>query len=320
MKTLIGFAGLALLAAGNYQLLKKFPVPGDGGWDYLTLDSAARRLYVSHGTEVNVLDADAGTVVGKISGTTGVHGIALVPEINRGFISNGQTNDVLVFDLKTLETISRLPAGKKPDAIFYDRATRRVIANNNGGDSSTIIDAAAGKVAGTIELGGAPESGAGDGKGKVFINLEDKNEAVKIDPVALKLEARWALKPCETPTAMAMDTATRRLFIGCRNKMTALVNADSGAVIATLPIGGGVDAAAFDAATKLVYFSNGDGTVNIFHEDSPDKLSPAGKLQTEPGAKTMALDPKTHNVFLSVAEREGRTIKPGTFHVLIFGR
>ena len=320
MKTLIGFAGLALLAAGNYQLLKKVPVPGDGGWDYLTLDAAARRLYVSHGTEVNVLDADAGTVVGKIGGTAGVHGIALVPEINRGFISNGQTNDVLVFDLKTLETVSRLPAGKKPDAIFYDRATRRVIANNNGGDSSTIIDAAAGKVAGTVELGGAPESGAGDGKGKVFINLEDKNEAVKIDPVALKLEARWALKPCETPTAMAMDTATRRLFIGCRNKLAALVNADTGAVVATLPIGGGVDAAAFDAATKLVYFSNGDGTVNIFHEDSPDKLSPAGNIQTQPGAKTMALDPKTHNVFLSVAEREGRTIKPGTFHVLIFGR
>jgi len=321
MKTLIGLAGLTLLAAaGNYHLLKKVPVPGNGGWDYLTLDTAARRLYVSHGTEVNVLDPDAGTVVGKITGLSGVHGIAVVPEINRGFISNGLTDDVAMFDLKTLEIVGRLPAGKKPDAIIYDRATKRVIADNNGGDSSTIIDAAGGKVAGTIELGGAPEFAAGDGKGKVFINLEDKSEVVKIDPIALKLEARWPLKPCQTPTGMAMDTATRRLFIGCRNKLMALVDADTGTVIVTLPIGGGVDAAAFDAATKLVYFSNGDGTVDIFHEDSPDHLSVAGKLQTEPGAKTMALDPKTHNIFLSVAEREEKKVKPDTFHVLIYGR
>ena len=179
----------------------------------------------------------------------------------------------------------RLPTGNKPDAIIYDRGTKRVIVNNNGGDSSTIIDAAAAKVTGTIDLGGAPESAAGDGKGKVFINLEDKSEAVKIDPMALKLEARWPLKPCETPTAMAMDTATRRLFIGCRNKLMALVNADTGAVVATLPIGGGVDAAAFDAATKLVYFSNGDGTVDIFHEDSPDKLSAAGKCRPSPARR-----------------------------------
>jgi len=321
MKTLIGLAGLTLLAAaGDYHLLKKVPVPGNGGWDYLTLDTAARRLYVSHGTEVNVLDPDAGTVVGKITGTSGVHGIAVVPEINRGFISNGTTDDVAMFDLKTLEIVGRLPAGKKPDAIIYDRFTKRVIADNNGGDSSTIIDAAGGKVTGTIDLGGAPEFAAGDGKGKVFINLEDKSEVVKIDPIALKLEARWPLKPCQTPTGMAMDTATRRLFIGCRNKLMALVDADTGRVIVTLPIGSGVDAAAFDAATKLVYFSNGDGTVDIFHEDSPDRLSVAGKLQTEPGAKTMALDPKTRNIFLSVAEREEKKVKPGTFHVLIYGR
>lgn len=320
MKTLIGLAGLTLLAAGNYHLLKKVPVPGNGGWDYLTLDTAARRLYVSHGTEVNVLDPDAGTVVGKIAGLSGVHGVAVVPEINRGFISNGTTNDVAMFDLKTLEIVGRLPAGNKPDAIIYDRATKRVIADNNGGDSSTIIDAAGGKVTGTIELGGAPEFAAGDGKGKVFINLEDKSEVVKIDPIALKLEARWPLKPCQTPTGMAMDTATRRLFIGCRNKLMAMVDADTGKVIVTLPIGAGVDAAAFDTATKLVYFSNGDGSVDIFHEDSPDRLSVVGKLQTEPGAKTMALDPKTHNIFLSAAEREEKKVKPDTFHVLIYGR
>ena len=320
MKTLIGLAGLTLLAAGNYTLLKKVPVPGNGGWDYLTLDTAARRLYVSHGTEVHVLDPDAGTVVGKITGLSGVHGVAVVPEINRGFISNGTTDDVAMFDLKTLKIVGRLPTGKKPDAIIYDRGTKRVIADNNGGDSSTIIDAAAGKVTGTIELGGAPEFAAGDGKGKVFINLEDKSEVVKIDPIALKLEARWPLKPCQTPTGMAMDTVTRRLFIGCRSKVMAMMDADTGKVIVTLPIGAGVDAAAFDPATKLVYFSNGDGSVDIFHEDSPDKLSVVGKLQTEPGAKTMALDPKTHNIFLSVSEREEKKVKPDTFHVLIYGR
>lgn len=321
MKKFIGLLGLALCAAaGDYHLLKKVPVPGNGGWDYLIVDTAARRLYVSHGTEVNVLDADRGTLVGKVAGTEGVHGIALAREFKRGFTSNGQTNDITVFNPDTLAATGRLPAGKKPDAIIYDPATKRVIVNNGGSDNSTIIDAAAGKVAGTVDLGGAPEFAAADGRGKVFINLEDKSEVVKIDPVALKLEGRWPLKPCEAPSAMAMDTATRRIFIGCRNHLAALVNADTGKVIATMPIGDHVDAAVFDPPTKTVFFSNGDGTVNIFHEDSPDRLSAAGKVQTEAGAKTMAFDPKTRNIFLSVAQREGRTIKPGTFHILIYGR
>ncbi|HYK92028.1 MAG TPA: YncE family protein [Acidobacteriota bacterium] len=312
-------SAFAIAADGPYKFIKKIPVGGDGGWDYLTMDSAARRLYVSHGSKVDVLDADADKVVGEVSKTPGVHGIAVVPEFNRGFVTCGQTNEVAIFDLKTMAVVSRVPAGKKPDAIIYDAALKRVIVNNNGGDSSTIINAADGKASGTIDLGGAPEFAAADGKGKVFINLEDKSETVKIDPISLKVEARWPLKPCETPSSMAMDTANRRLFIGCRNKLMAVVNADTGKVITTMPIGDHVDATVFEPATGRIFFSNGDGTVDIFHEDSPDRLSVVARLTTEAGAKTMALDPKTHRIFLSTADRDAKTVKPGSFHVLVYG-
>jgi len=318
--TVIALFGMALLGAAKYHLLTTIPVSGDGGFDYLTVDQANRRLYVSHGTQVDVLDADKGTIVGKIPDTRGVHGIAIASEFNRGFVSDGQSNDVTVFDLKTLEVVGHLPAGKKPDAIIYDPTTKRVIVNNGGSNSSTIINAADQKVTGTVDLGGGPEFASGDGTGKVFINLEDKSETVKIDPIALKLEERWPLKPCEEPSAMSMDTASRRIFVGCRNHMMAVLDADTGKVVTTMPIGDHVDAGYFEAATKLVFFSNGDGTVNVFHEDSPDRYSQVDKVTTERGAKTMAFDPKTHKIFLSVAEREGRTIKPGTFHVLVFGR
>src|SRR5215467_8698827 len=317
---LIALCSVALLGAIKYHLLMRIPIPGDGGFDYLTVDQANRRLYVSHGTQVDVLDADNGTIVGKIPDTRGVHGIAIASEFNRGFVSDGQTDDVTVFDLKTLAVVGHVPAGKKPDAIIYDPATKRVIVNNGGSNNSTIVNAADQKVAGTVDLGGGPEFASGDGKGKVFINLEDKSETVKIDPVALKLEKRWPLQPCEEPSAMAMDAASRRIFIGCRNHLMAVLDADTGKVVTTMPIGDHVDAGDFEAATKLVFFSNGDGTVNVFHEDSPDHYSEVDKVTTERGAKTMAFDPKTHKIFLSVAEREGRTIKPGTFHVLVFGR
>ncbi|MGC9971541.1 MAG: YncE family protein [Bryobacteraceae bacterium] len=320
-RVLMGLVALAAFAAATgYKLNQKIAIPGDGSWDYLTVDGSARRVYVSHGTEVNVLDADTGKLAGTLTGTLGVHGIALAREFNRGFISSGQTNDVAVFDLKTQEIVSRVTAGKKPDAIIYDRATKRVIVNNGGSASSTILNAADAKPEGDIELGGQPEFAAVDGKGKVFINLEDKNETVRIDPVQRKVEARWALKPCEAPSAMAMDRAARRLFIGCHNRMMAVVNADAGAVVQTLPIGERVDAAAFDRDAKLVFFSCGDGTVSVFHEDTPDRLTSVETLTTEPGAKTLALDSKTHNLFLSVAKREGKTIQPGTFHVLVYGR
>ncbi len=311
---------LLLAAATNYHLLQTLPLPGDGSWDYLTFDSEAQRLYVSHGTQVHVLDAAAGKLIDTIADTPGVHGIALAQEFGRGFISNGATNNVSLFDLKTLKVLSKVPAGKKPDAIIYDPASKRVIVNNNGGNSTTVLDAKTAKPTGTIELGGAPEFAAADGKGMVYLNLEDTNELVKIDPVALKVAARWPLKPCETPTGLAMDQSTHRLFVACRSKVMAVVDADSGKVITTMPIGAGTDAAVFDPKTKLVYCSNGDGTINVFHQDSADKYSAVETVKTEAGAKTMALDPKTSRIFTAAAQREGRAVKPGTFAVLVYGK
>ena len=313
-------------AAGGYRLLKKYPAPGDGGWDYLTVDAAARRLYVSHATQVHVLDLDSGAVLASIP-AQGAHGIALAPQAGRGFITNGTSDNVTMFDLKTWQAIGTVPAGKKPDAIVYDDATKRIFANNAGSASSTVIDAADGKVLGTVELGGGPESSVADGKGFVFTNLEDKSEMVKIDATAMTVVARWKLAPCEAPSSLGIDRATRRLFAGCRNHLMAMVDADSGKVIQTAEIGDHVDATAFDVETRMVYFSNGDGTVNIFHEDSPQRVNAVETVQTQSGAKTMALDPKTHQLFLSAAEyavsegqKKGKSMKPGSFAVLVFAR
>jgi YVTN family beta-propeller protein len=321
IRVIVGLlAATSLFGQTSYHLLKKISVPGDGGFDYLTVDSPAGRLYVSHGTQIEVIDTKTDAVVGKLPNTKGVHGVALVPGTHQGFTSNGAANDSTIFDLKTLTEIGHVPTGKKPDAIIYDAGSKRVIVNNGESDNATIIDPATGKATGTIPLGGAPEFAAGDGKGKVFINLEDKSEAVKVDPVALKVDARWPLKPCEAPSAMAIDTAANRLFIGCRNHLAAVVNPQTGKVVATMKIGDHVDAAAFDDSAKLLFFSNGDGTVNIFHEDSPDQYSLVQTLNTQAGAKTMALDPATHKIYLSVAERNGRIVKPGTFQVLVYGK
>ena len=234
-------------ADGNYHIIKKIPIPGQGGWDYLIVDDAARRLYVSHATQVEVLDVDSGTIVGKIPDTLGVHGIAIAPESGRGFVSDGQISTVTIFDLKTLSGIGKEPTGKKPDAIIYDSATSQVFAFNGGSDSATVISAADGKVAGTVDLGGGPEFAVADGNGYVFNNLEDKSQLVKINSRKLAVEQRWPLAPCESPSSMAMDRPNRRLFIGCRNKLMAVVDADSGKVITTVPIGEHVDATAFDS-------------------------------------------------------------------------
>src|SRR5579862_7643430 len=231
---------------GGYAIIKKIPIPGSGSWDYLTVDTGARRLYVSHGTQVEVVDIDSLSIVGNIPKTPGVHGIAIASDFGRGFVSNGQASTVLIFDLKTLKPIAEVPTGQKPDAIIYDPATHRVFAFNGGGNSATAIDAASGKVAGTVDLGGGPEYAAADGKGYVFNNLEDESQLLKINSHELKVEQRWPTAPCYSPSSMAMDQANRRLFLGCRSKVMAVVDADSGKVITTLPIGDHVDATAFD--------------------------------------------------------------------------
>jgi YVTN family beta-propeller protein len=304
---------IASAADADYRVIKKIPIPGQGSWDYLTVDEGARRLYVSHGTQVEVLDIDSGAVVGSIPKTPGVHGIAIATELGRGFVSNGQSSTVTIFDLKTLKPIAEVPTGQKPDAIIFDPATARIFAFNGGSNSATVIDAATGTVAGTIALGGGPEFAVADGKGFVYNNLEEENLVLKIDSHKLTVEKRWATAPCSSPSSMAMDRATRRLFIGCRSKVMAIMNADTGQVITTLPIGDHVDATAFNPEAKLIFNSNGEGSITVIREESPDKYSFVQTIKTLPRAKTMALDPKTGQLFLS-------TVESGQFEVLVVGK
>jgi len=318
---------VALAASPGYTLVKTIPLPGDGGWDYLIVDDAGRRVYVSHGDQVDVLDADTYETMGKVVDTKGVHGIALAPGLARGFTSNGKANTVTIFDLKSLKHLGEVKTGKNPDAIIYDPATNRVFAFNGRDNSATAIDAAAGTVAGTIELGGQPEFAVADGAGNVFVNLEDKSTLVKIDAQKLKVLERWPLAPGETPSSLAMDPKTHRLFVGCRNKLLIVVNAQTGKVVAKQPIGTRVDASAFDPETKLIFSSNGDGTVTVIHDDGEDKYSVVETIKTKVGSKTMALDAKTHKLFLPSADfkpgdnpRARPSMVPKTFALLVFGK
>ena len=280
-------AAVALAAAGpGYKVVNTFKVGGDGGWDYLIADAAARRLYVSRATHVIVLDIDSGKTVGDIADTPGVHGIALAPELGRGFTSNGREGTVSIFDLKTLATISKVKAGENPDAILYDPATKRVFTFNGRSQDSTAIDAAKGTVLGTIKLDGKPEFAASDGKGEIFVNIEDKSELTAIDANKLVVKSTWPLAPCESPSGLSMDRKNRRLFVGCENKMMAVVNADTGKVLATPAIGDGVDATTFDDETGLAFASCGEGVLTVVREESPEKFSVAENVPTQQGART----------------------------------
>lgn len=315
-------------APAAYHLIKKVVLGGEGAWDYLICDSAARRLYISRGTHVMVVDADSYAVVGDIPGTEGVHGIALAPEFGRGFTSNGRSNTVTIFDLKSLKILGTAPTGNGPDAILYDPASKRVFTFNGHGGDATAIEAETGKVAGTIPLEGKPEFAVADGSGSVYNNLEDKSTLVRIDSRKLTVTARWPLAPCEEPSGIAMDTRHHRLFVGCHNRMMAVVDADTGKVVATPAIGNGVDANAFDPGRQLAFSSNGEGSLTVVHEDSPTQFTEAARVPTQRGARTMALDQKTHNVFLVTAEfappaadrpHARPTPQPGTFTLLVFG-
>jgi DNA-binding beta-propeller fold protein YncE len=325
-------ANVAGAPAGGYHVKTKYKIGGEGGWDYAIADSDARRLYVSHGTQVEVLDLDSGAVVGKVADTPGVHGIAIASDLGRGFVSDGRTNKVTIFDLKTLHTTGEAATGKNPDAIIYDPASKRVFTFNGGSANATAIDAAKGTVAGTIELGGRPEFATADGEGHVYVNLEDKSAVVAIDSRNLTAGEKWPLAPCEEPSGMALDAKHHRLFIGCSNKMMAVVNAENGKVLATPATGDGVDANGFDPGTGLAFSSNGEGTLTVVHEDSPDKFSVVENVKTVRGARTMALDLKTHNVLLPCAEygpapaptadrpHPRPAVLPGTFAILVVGK
>lgn len=305
---------LGLFAAGasaaGYHVVKKVVLGGPEKWDYVLVDEAARRVYVTHMDQVNVLDADSGAEVGKIADLKGCHGVALVPKAGRGFITNGLSNSVTMFDLKTLQKLGEIPVGDKPDAIVYDAASGRVFAMNGEGDSATAIDPATGKAVGTFPLGKGPEFAVPDGAGNFFVNLEDEAKTLRVDSKTMKVTEAWPLAPCATPTGIAMDIAHARLFVGCRSKVLAVVNAETGKLVTTLPIGPHVDAAFFDAATAMVYLSTGDGAVSIYHEDTPDKYTLAETVKTLPGGRTMALDSKTLRIYVPAMDE-------GKFTVLI---
>lgn len=301
-------AGSAQAASGSsgYHVVKTIPIGGNGGWDYCVVDSAARRVYVSHGTHVVVLDADSGAVVGDIPNTLGVHGIALAPDLGRGFISAGRANTIIIFDLKTLKNLGTVKSGGlNPDAIYYDAGSKRVFAFNGRSSNAIAVNAADGKVAGMIPVGGKPEFAAGDDQGHVFVNIEDKSQLLEIDAQKLSVLHRWPLAGCKEPSGLAFDQKNRRLFSVCGNKKMVVVNADTGEIVATPDIGEDPDAAGFDPDTQLVLSSNGEsGDLTFIHEDSPDKYSVIDTVPTKKYARTMAIDSKTHNIFLPIADFE----------------
>ncbi len=335
---LLGAVSFLMAAAPGYHLLKKYSFgPAEGStreyFDYITVDSAARRIYVSHGTEIKVIDADTGVLIGNISGLKQDHGVAVAGEFGRGFITDGAQGKVIIFDLQTLKVTGQAKADKDADGVIYDPFSKHIFVMNGDPHSSTVIDAKSGNVVGTIDLGGGPEFAVSDGNGTVYVNLEDKSELVAIDSTTLKIKSRWPLAPAGAPTALAMDVPHHRLFSAGRNpQMLVVLDSDSGKVLQSFPISAGVDAAAYEPETGFIFVSTREGMVHVFHEDSPDKFSEAETIKTEYGAKTMGLDTKTHNLFVDTADfapapaptadrpHPQRSAIQGTFHVLVYGK
>lgn len=323
MKKIIGMVALGFLALSSgtvclaaetpYHFIKEIPVSGKAQWDYLKVDPEAHRLYLSHGTKVEVIDLDKGTVIGAIENTPGVHGIALAPKLGRAFTSNGQENKASIVDLKTLKTISKVTTGANPDSILYEPAQNEVYTFNGRGKSATVFDPESGKVIATIDLGGKPEFATADSQaGRIYVNIEDKSTVAVIDLKTHKVVAHWPIAPGETASGMAIDLEHHRLFLGCDNKKMVMMDSTTGKVVGTVPIGAGVDANAFDPGTQLAFSSNGEeGTTTIAKEAGPDKLTVVQTLKTVVGARTMALDPTTHLIYLPAPTP--------SFRVLVYG-
>ena len=316
--------------ASGYKLADKVKLGGTGGWDYLEVDSATHRLFISRGTHVIVFDPSQGKIVGDIPDTQGVHGIAIADDLNKGFTSNGRSASSTIFDLGSLKILGTATTDKGPDAIIYDGFSKRTFTFNGDSNSATAIDAVSGKAAGTVALGGGPEFGTTDGKGNIFVNLEDKSALVKFDAKTLKVENTWPLAPCESPSGLAIDVKNEILVVGCHNKLMTFVDGNSGKIIGTVPIGQGLDANRFDPVTGYAFASCGDGTLTIAHEDSPAQFTLLETIQTQRGARTMALDYGNHTVYLVSAEfgpapaataenpRPRPAILPDTFSLLVF--
>ena len=344
MNNLLLAAPLALLLAGPadrpqtapaapYRLLHTIAIGGEGGWDYLKVDPAGERLYVSHGTRVEVIDLKTRQRIGTILNTPGVHGIELVPGTGRGYITCGQNNTCVVFDVKTLKPIGApIPTGPKPDALLYDAFSGRVFLFSNDGGRSTVLDAKTGAVVGTAALGGDVEEGVSDGHGTIFVNIEDKSEIVAFDAKTLAVRHRFPLAPGEEPTGLAYDAKTNRLFSGCANQKLVVTDSRTGRQVAVLPTGAGTDGTAFDPATRTVITSNGTGTFTVIREATAGKFAVVANVPTARGARTMSLNPKTGRIYTATADygptpaptagnpRPRPSIVPGTFRVLEFGR
>lgn len=328
---LLGLLVAGTAAAQDYKKVREIPIGGEGGWDILTIDSAAHRLYLAHSSKVEVIDLEKNIVAGEIADTPGVHDFIPVPELGRGFSSNGKEAKASMVDLKTLKTISKIDTGEGPDAMAYDAKHGELYVFNHKGNSATVIDARAGKVIATIPLGGSPEFAVADeAGGRIYCNIEDKSEVVAIDTAKHEVIARWPLAPGEEPSGIAFDAAHHRLFSTCHNGLMTMLDTESGKVVATAPIGKGPDSGAFDAKTQLAFASCGDGTTTIAKEETPNKLTVVQTLQTERGARTMALDPATQRIYLPTAQFESmptpapgapRTrpkIVPNTFKLLVY--
>jgi YVTN family beta-propeller protein len=329
---LIAFWEATVVAQEPYKFITEIPIGGEGGWDILTIDSPASRLYLSHATKVVVVDLNKNAVVAEIADTPGVHAFVAVAELQRGFSSNGKESKSSVVDLKTLKTVSKIDTGESPDALIYEPLRAEIYVFNHKGNSVTVLDAKQAKVVATIPLGGGPEFAVADKTARrVYCNIEDKSEVAVIDTAKHEVVAHWPLAPGEEPTGIALDAAHHRLFAACHNKLMAMLDTETGKVIATVPIGAGVDGCAFDDSTQLAFASCGDGTTTIAKEEAPDKLTVVQTLKTERGARTMAIDPKMHRIYLpsaqfqpapspSPAASPGRpTIVPNTLKLLVYG-
>jgi DNA-binding beta-propeller fold protein YncE len=333
----LGLAGVLLVAglagaipaaaagSSSYKILKTIPVSGTEGWDYVTMDSDARRLYISRGNHIVVINVDTGAVVGNVTGLEGTSGLLPVPELGRGFAMNGPAGNAFIVDLKTLNKIGTVKTGKDPDSFAYEPVTKRVFVMNSASVDATVVNGVDGTVVGTIALGGQPEFAVADGKGMIYVNITDKDQIAELDGKTLKVLHRWPLAPGVGPSGLSMDRQNRRLFSACDNQKMVVMNADTGKVIAALRTGAGTDASLFDPATGNAFASaGGSGTLTVIHEDSPDKFTVSEEIDTQAGARTMALDTKTHNVLL-VTARHGhgstyQNVLPDTFVVLIVGK
>ena len=332
MPVLFSLAVAVGRADGPYHFIKEIPVGGDGGWDYLSVDPAAHRLYVSHGSEVAVVDLAKDEVVGTITNTPGVHGVAVASDLGLGVTSNGRENKAGIVDLKTLQTLAKVDTAEGPDGYTYDAGKKEAYLFCGRAQAATVVDVKGRKVVATVELGGRPEFAQADPKAnRVFDNLENKSEVAVIDTKTHQVVNRWPIAPGEEASGMAIDLKHHRLFLGCHNKLMVMMDSESGKVLASVPIGDGVDANAFDPGTQLAFASCGDGTTTIAKEEGPDKLTVVQTLNTERGARTMALDPKTHKIYLATAkfgpqpepangERRRRPpMIPGSFKILVYG-